>query len=72
MLHTTANNRTASFAPIGLSPASDQLPRVHRPSACAACDRGARKLTYGDGSDGLVLCRECRSLLFYCDLGGQG
>ena len=39
---------------------------------CASCFSGNGELIYGEDPDGFVLCRECRSPLFYCDVGGQG
>jgi len=44
-----------------------------RPSTgCASCARHKSSLLYGEDPDGFVICRECRSPLFYCDIGGQG
>ena len=63
-------NPRPSFPPIGLS--TVRHPPSSHPEVCASCDSGARELIYGDDPDGFVLCRECRSPLFYCDLGGQG
>ena len=72
MQHTATDTSNASFPPIGLSAARDHRSAPPQPVACASCDSGARGLIFGDEPDGLVLCRECRSPLFYCDLGGQG
>jgi len=72
MQYTATNNPEALFPPIGLSTASDHGSWSRQPAPCASCAGGRSDLIYGDDPDGLVLCRVCRSPLFYCDLGGQG
>jgi len=52
--------------------ARDRTPRSHEPAVCDSCDNGPGDLVFGDDPDGFVLCRECLSPLFYCDLGGRG
>jgi hypothetical protein len=39
---------------------------------CASCDSDSSDLVFGGDRDGFVLCRECLSPLFYCEIGGQG
>jgi len=46
--------------------------RPLQPAACDSCDDDTGDLAFGDDPDGFVLCSECLSPLFYCDLGGQG
>jgi hypothetical protein len=48
------------------------LPPIPTSSVCVSCSQHRWQLVYGEDPDGLVLCRECRSPLFYCDIGGQG
>ena len=50
----------------------NRTPRSHEPAVCASCESDTSDLTFGRDPDGFVLCRECRSPLFYCDIGGQG
>lgn len=64
--HAVANIPRALLLPIA-------SPELLHPTDCASCDGGeADGLIYGDDPDGFVLCRACRSPLFYCDLGGEG
>jgi hypothetical protein len=72
MQHTATNTPNASMPPAGLSTAGDRRSSPPQPAVCASCNGGAGDLTFGDDPDGFVLCGECRSPLFYCDLGGQG
>ena len=55
-----------------LPTALDRAPRALDPAVCDSCDEGPGDLVFGNDSDGFVICRECHSPLFYCDLGGQG
>jgi hypothetical protein len=52
--------------------ARNRAPRALHPAVCDSCASGLGDLVFGDDPDGFVLCRECRSPRFYCDLGGQG
>jgi hypothetical protein len=49
---------------------------VSRPlheTPCTYCASGSMcALIYGEDPDGFVLCLECLSPLFYCDIGGEG
>ena len=71
-MHDTATDTPNPwFPPGGFSTASDHRSSPPPPAVCASCSSGAKDLIFGDDPDGFVLCRECRSPLFYCDLGGQ-
>ena len=50
----------------------DSAPRPLQLTVCVSCESGAGDCLFGGDPDGFVLCRECRSPLFYCDIGGQG
>ncbi len=52
--------------------ARDRAVRPLHPEVCDSCDSDPGDLVFGNDPDGFVLCQECRSPLFYCDLGGQG
>ena len=52
--------------------AQDRAARTLEPAICVACDSDSSELVFGNDPDGFVLCRECRSPLFYCDIGGRG
>lgn len=72
MLHIATDATRGSLSAGGLPTQIDPEPRPLQVPVCAACDSGAGNLVYGRDPDGFVLCCECRSPLFYCDLGGQG
>ncbi len=72
MLHDATGATRNSLSARGRSAKSDPEPRSLQVPVCAACDSSAGNLVYGRDPDGFVLCRECRSPIFYCDLGGQG
>lgn len=55
-----------------LKAAQDRAARTVESPTCASCDSHSSELVFGKDPDGFVLCRECRSPLFYCDIGGQG
>ena len=52
--------------------ARDRVPQPLGPAVCASCDSDTSGLVFGNDPDGFVLCLECLSPVFYCDLGGQG
>ena len=52
--------------------ARNRVRRPTEPVVCASCESDTSRLDFGKDPDGFVLCRECRSPLFYGDLGGQG
>ena len=52
--------------------ALDRATRSLETPSCASCESDTSELVFGRDPDGFVLCRDCRSPLFYCDIGGQG
>lgn len=52
--------------------ARDRTPRSLEAEICASCDSDSSELVFGNDPDGFVVCRECLSPLFYCDIGGRG